>query len=76
MPSHLISPPLFQCTSLARHPSLRGKPLPRCPMYDATLTSNNGQSFLSGCGFDPYDTGCCNTGPGTHTSHHHTLVNL
>ena len=42
----------------------RGKLLPRCPMYDATLTSNNGQSFLSGCGFDPYDTGCCNTGPG------------
>ena len=48
---------LLKCT-------YKGKPLPRCPMYDATLTSNNGQSFLSGCGFDPYDTGCCNTGPG------------
>jgi len=42
----------------------QGKVLPRCPMYDAQLTANDGKSFLSGCGYDPFDTGCCTTGPG------------
>ena len=46
---------------------------PRCPQFDpstdATLdnifvTSNDGKSFQTGCGFDPFDTGCCiYTGP-------------
>jgi len=31
----------------------------RCPKYDLQYTSNDGLSFLTGCGFDPLDTGCC-----------------
>ncbi len=31
----------------------------RCPEYDETVTMNDGESFQSGCGFDPVDTGCC-----------------
>jgi len=31
----------------------------RCPQYDLDYTSNDGQSFLTGCGWDPLDTGCC-----------------
>lgn len=30
-----------------------------CPEYDQIVTMNNGESFQSGCGFDPIDTGCC-----------------
>jgi hypothetical protein len=47
----------MQCT-------FKGATLPRCPMYDEQLTANDGQSFLSGCGYDPFDTGCCTTGTG------------
>lgn len=36
-----------------------GSMLPRCPKYDYFVTGNDGTSFQSGCGFDPYDTGCC-----------------
>ena len=32
---------------------------PRCPMYDIYVTGNEGATFQAGCGFDPYDTGCC-----------------
>lgn len=39
--------------------AVNGKLLPRCPMYDVEVVSNNGQSFQTGCGFDPIDTGCC-----------------
>jgi hypothetical protein len=35
------------------------KLLPRCPMFDYEVVSNNGKSFQSGCGYDPIDTGCC-----------------
>lgn len=31
----------------------------RCPAYDEMVTSNDGRSFQTGCGFDPLDTGCC-----------------
>ena len=33
--------------------------LPRCPMYDYKVTSNDGKSFQTGCGHDPWDDGCC-----------------
>ena len=36
-----------------------GKLQPRCPNYDLFVTSNDGKTFQSGCGFDPLDTGCC-----------------
>ena len=36
-----------------------GITLPRCPQYDIYVTGNDGQSFQTGCGFDPFDTGCC-----------------
>jgi len=36
-----------------------GKPLPRCPQYDNTVVTNDGTTFQTGCGYDPYDTGCC-----------------
>ena len=32
---------------------------PRCPQYDIYVTGNEGATYQSGCGFDPYDTGCC-----------------
>ena len=32
---------------------------PRCPQYDYFVTGNEGVSFQTGCGYDPYDTGCC-----------------
>ena len=31
----------------------------RCPAYDEMVTSNDGRSFQTGCGYDPIDTGCC-----------------
>ncbi len=31
----------------------------QCPEYDEIVTINNGESFQSGCGYDPIDTGCC-----------------
>ena len=31
----------------------------QCPEYDSVITMNNGESFQSGCGYDPVDTGCC-----------------
>ena len=34
-------------------------PLPRCPQYDVIVSGNDGTSYQSGCGYDPYDTGCC-----------------
>lgn len=37
----------------------QGNPLPRCHDYDLLVTSNSGSSFQTGCGFDPFDTGCC-----------------
>ena len=36
---------------------LGGNELPRCPQFDDKVTSNTGQSFQTGCGYDPYDTG-------------------
>jgi hypothetical protein len=35
------------------------KELPRCPSYDLLVTANTGVSFQGGCGYDPYDTACC-----------------
>ena len=32
---------------------------PRCPQYDIYVTGNEGATFQAGCGFDPFDTGCC-----------------
>ena len=37
----------------------KGYPLPRCSQYDKKVTSNDGRSFYTGCGYDPLDTGCC-----------------
>lgn len=31
----------------------------RCPAYNEMVTSNDGRSFQTGCGYDPIDTGCC-----------------
>lgn len=31
----------------------------RCPLYNEMVTENDGQSFQTGCGYDPLDTGCC-----------------
>lgn len=36
-----------------------GETLPRCPQFDEYVTGNDGKSFQTGCGWDPYDTGCC-----------------
>ena len=47
-----------------------GLALPRCPQYDVFVpknvyvTSNDGQSFQAGCGYDPFDTGCCEVDSG------------
>lgn len=41
-----------------------GQPLPRCPRFDKKVTSNDGRSFYTGCGYDPVDTGCCVTANG------------
>ena len=30
-----------------------------CPEYDNMVIMNDGQSYQTGCGFDPLDTGCC-----------------
>eukprot|EP00606_Chrysophyceae_sp_TOSAG23-5_P000871 GSChrysophyteH2.ASY1.ANO1.62.1 assembled CDS len=38
---------------------LTGNLLPRCPQYDIYVTGNEGATYQGGCGFDPYDTGCC-----------------
>jgi hypothetical protein len=37
----------------------KGEPVPRCAQYDQKVTSNDGRSFYTGCGYDPLDTGCC-----------------
>ena len=43
------------------------KPLPRCPLYDPKpgwfVTSNDARSFQTGCGYDPFDSGCCTPDP-------------
>lgn len=31
----------------------------QCRLTDKKRTSNNGRSHQSGCGYDPFDTGCC-----------------
>ena len=31
----------------------------KCPEFDEIVTMNDGESFQSGCGFDPIETGCC-----------------
>ncbi len=31
----------------------------KCPEFDEMVTMNDGESFQSGCGFDPIATGCC-----------------
>ncbi|RYH31100.1 hypothetical protein EON65_03370 [archaeon] len=45
---------LMTCTDPATSENL-----PRCPQFDEYLTGNDGKSFQSGCGWDPFDTGCC-----------------
>lgn len=35
----------------------------RCPIYDEKVTSNDGLSFQTGCGWDILDTGCCVVNP-------------
>ena len=54
---------LLTCTDTST-----GLTLPRCPQFDPStdkslsnifVTSNDGQSFQTGCGWDPFDTGCC-----------------
>jgi hypothetical protein len=45
---------LLNCLS-----STTGLELPRCPAYDYRVTGNDGTDFQTGCGYDPYDTGCC-----------------
>lgn len=37
----------------------QGDVQPRCPQYNVYVTGNEGITFQGGCGFDPYDTGCC-----------------
>jgi hypothetical protein len=37
----------------------------RCPAYDTPYITTNGESFQSGCGADPIDTGCCVVSPTT-----------
>jgi hypothetical protein len=34
-----------------------GLTLPRCPQYNYPLTFNDGTTWQTGCGFDPFDTG-------------------
>jgi hypothetical protein len=36
-----------------------GVTLPRCPQFDVEVTSNDGRTFQSGCGYDVLSTGCC-----------------
>jgi hypothetical protein len=31
----------------------------RCPKYDEMVVANIGRSFQTGCGYDPLETGCC-----------------
>ncbi|GMI09425.1 hypothetical protein TrVE_jg8809 [Triparma verrucosa] len=33
----------------------------RCHDYNMMVTQNDGKSFQTGCGYDPIDTGCCDT---------------
>ena len=42
---------------------LTGKLQPRCPQYNVYVTGNEGATFQSGCGYDHYDTGCCEDDP-------------
>jgi hypothetical protein len=44
---------LLQCTNA------KGVENPRCPQFDTKVTTNDGRSFQTGCGWDPLDTGCC-----------------
>ena len=44
---------------LAECNKINGKDAPRCPIYNQLLTTNDGKSYQTGCGYDPYDTGCC-----------------
>ncbi len=50
---------LLACTD-----SSTGLTLPRCPQYDYPLTGNDGTTWQTGCGYDPFDTGCCVYQPG------------
>ena len=36
-----------------------GSEQPRCPQFNQVVTANDGAHFQTGCGYDPYDTGCC-----------------
>lgn len=36
-----------------------GNLAPRCPILDYFTSGNLGTSFQTGCGYDPFDTGCC-----------------
>lgn len=50
---------LLTCTSTST-----GETLPRCPMYNLYVTGNEGKTWQTGCGWDPFDTGCCIKGDG------------
>ena len=70
--SHQVSPPLL-CILLLLLLSIggrggddkltcldsKGKVQPRCPQFNNYVTGNDGLSFQTGCGYDPFDTGCC-----------------
>ena len=32
---------------------------PRCPQFDVYVTGNEATTFQAGCGWDPFDSGCC-----------------
>lgn len=36
-----------------------GVTLPRCPQFDIYVTGNDGKSFQTGCGWDPFESRCC-----------------
>lgn len=36
-----------------------GLPIPRCPQFDEYVTGNDGRSFQTGCGWDPFQSKCC-----------------
>ena len=38
---------------------------PRCPQFDVYNTGNEGLTYQAGCGWDPYDSGCCVDDPNT-----------
>ena len=39
--------------------SINGRTSPRCVNFNEKVLITDGSVFQSGCGFDPYDTGCC-----------------